>query len=59
MDESVENMDKENFDKVLPELMNFLSEEYTHIFIISQRDVKHISDNEIKVIKNGDVSMIN
>ncbi len=58
IDESVENLDKANFEKVLPELMRLLMEEYSHILIISQRDIQHIRDNEIKIIKKNGVSVI-
>ncbi len=58
IDESVENLDKLNFEKVLPELMRLLLEEYSHILIISQRDIQHIRDNEIKIIKKNNVSVI-
>ncbi len=29
-----------------------------NIFIISQRDIQHIRDNEIKIIKKNNVSVI-
>jgi hypothetical protein len=58
IDESVENMDKDNFEKVLPELMKLVLEEYSHILIISQRDIKHISDNEIKIVKHNGTSSV-
>lgn len=58
IDESVENMDKENFEKVLPKLMKLILEEYSYIIIVSQRDIKHISDNEIKISKVGEISKI-
>jgi len=58
IDESVENLDKVNFEKVLPELMRLLMEEYSHILIISQRDIQHIRDNEVKIVKKNGVSVI-
>ena len=58
IDESVENMDKENFKTVLPELMKFLLEEYSYIILISQKDVKHVSDHEIKIKREGETPII-
>lgn len=58
IDESMENMDQINFEKVLPELMKMLLEEYSYILIISQRDISHVSDNEIKIEKNNNISRI-
>lgn len=58
IDESVENLDRDNFDKALPELMKIILEECSHVLIVSQRDIKHITDNEIKIIKKGNVSYI-
>ena len=52
MDESVENMDNDNFIDVLPKLMEFIVSEYRHVLLISQRDVRHLECNEL-MIKNG------
>ena len=58
MDESVECMDAFNFEKVLPNLMTLISEGYTTVLIISQRDINHISENTIKISKDNGVSRI-
>lgn len=58
IDECMENMDQNNFEKVLPELMKMIVEEYSHVLIISQRDIQHIADQEIKIGKENNVSRI-
>lgn len=58
IDESMEHLDETNFNKVLPELMKLILEEYSYILIISQRDISHISDNCIKIIKENGISKI-
>ena len=44
IDEILECTDNANFEKALPELIKFIQEEYPYILLISQRDVKHLSD---------------
>ncbi len=58
MDESVENMDDINFLQTLPDLLNFIMNEYSYILLISQRDVLHLSCNEIKIKKENGNSII-
>lgn len=58
IDESMEHLDETNFNKVLPELMKLILEEYSYILIISQRDISHVSDNSIKIIKDNGISKI-
>lgn len=54
MDESLENMDENNFNKTLPELIKIIQNEYSHILMVSQRDLKHVTNNEIRIKKvNG------
>jgi DNA repair exonuclease SbcCD ATPase subunit len=57
MDESLENMDVNNFNDNLPTLLNLIQSEYSHILLVSQRDIKHIICNEI-VIKKKDGASI-
>lgn len=58
MDESLENMDQENLIKSLPGLLNLILSEYSFILMVSQRDVKHVGCDEIKVTKIKDISRI-
>ena len=58
MDESVENMDEKNFIETLPQLLNFVLSQYSYVLLVSQRDVKHISCHEIKIVKHDGVPMI-
>lgn len=58
MDESLENMDQDNLMKSLPGLLNLILSEYSYILMVSQRDVKHVECEEIKVIKNNGVSKV-
>jgi DNA repair exonuclease SbcCD ATPase subunit len=58
IDESVENMDEENFTKNLPGLLNFILSEYSYVLIVSQRDIKHILCNEIEIVKRNGVSVV-
>lgn len=58
MDESLETMDDDNFHNTLPQLLKIILCEYSHIIMISQRDVKHIACNEINIIKRNNISII-
>ena len=58
IDESVENMDEDNFQKSLPVLLKQIGTEYSYILLISQRDIKHAISNEVRICKRDGVSQI-
>ena len=58
IDESLENMDENNFIKTLPELIKFIISEYSYVLLVSQRDIAHIHSNEIKIKKVNGISKI-
>ena len=58
MDEGAECMDQDNFEKNLPNLIDFIMEDYSMSMIISQRDIKKITENTIKIKKEGTNSVI-
>ena len=58
INECFEYFDSVNFEKVLPNLFKFLTEEYSQVLVISQRDISHISDYQIKIKKENGYSRI-
>ena len=51
IDESIDSLDKDNYELKLPTLLKEIMDEYSYIILISQRDTHHIDVNELKVIK--------
>ena len=58
MDESVECMDKENFENNLDTILKSIVNTYGKLLIISQRDITSVSDNEIIIEKQNGMAQI-
>jgi DNA repair exonuclease SbcCD ATPase subunit/DNA repair exonuclease SbcCD nuclease subunit len=52
IDEALDCIDMENFQAKLPDVMNMITQDYSTCLAISQRDVSHISDNNMVIVKD-------
>jgi len=54
IDEALDCIDMENFQAKLPDVMNMITQDYSTCLAISQRDISHISDNNMFIVKDKD-----
>jgi DNA repair exonuclease SbcCD ATPase subunit/DNA repair exonuclease SbcCD nuclease subunit len=54
IDEALDCIDMDNFQAKLPDVMNMITQDYSTCLAISQRDISHISDNNMFIIKDKD-----
>ena len=55
LDEAFDVSDQHNMHTTIPKVLDLLSEEYTSILVVSQRDTSHLSDHQINVSKSNGV----
>jgi len=53
IDEALDCIDQENFTTKLPDVMNLITQDYSTCLAISQRDIRHISDNIIQLSRDS------
>jgi DNA repair exonuclease SbcCD ATPase subunit len=58
IDEAFDCIDVANFDSMLPEAVNLITEDYSVCLAISQRDISHISDLRCTIARKNDKAVI-
>ena len=49
IDESIDCLDEKNFQEELPKILQFARSNYELVILISQRDISHVADQNIRV----------
>lgn len=58
IDEALDCIDTENFEDMLPNVINMVNSDYYTCLAISQRDISHISDNTVRIKRVNGVSQL-
>lgn len=58
IDEGADVSDEDNFLTKIPDVLNLISQDYSHCLMISQRDMRHISDSTITISTQDGYSRI-
>jgi DNA repair exonuclease SbcCD ATPase subunit len=58
IDEALDCIDSMNFDTKLPDIMCLITQDYSTCLAISQRDISHVSDVNMSILRDGGASRL-